>query len=132
MFLFRRYLFDWFDRKWGYKLKKYEKWQTYLDRYGIWTLVLLRTIPIVPSNIINLMSAVSPMKPAAFCLGGTVLGNLSFIWLFGTLSSSLIVPREDWNGFLLWYGVFMLILLAIFVRLHWGHLQEDKRRRAGH
>ncbi|MFD2880620.1 VTT domain-containing protein [Paenibacillus rhizoplanae] len=70
MFLFRRYLFDWFDRKWGYKLKKYEKWQTYLDRYGIWTLVLLRTIPIVPSNIINLMSAVSPMKPAAFCLGG--------------------------------------------------------------
>lgn len=130
-YLFRRYLFDWFDRKWGYRLKKYDKWQVYLDRYGIWTLVLLRTVPIVPSNIINLMSAVSSMKPAAF-IWGTVLGNLSFIWLFGTISSSLIVPREDWNGFLLWYGVFMLILLAIFVRLHWGHLQEDKRKRMGH
>lgn len=130
-FLFRRYLFEWFDRKWGYKLKRYDKWQMYLDRYGIWTLVLLRTIPIVPSNIINLMSAVSPIKPAAF-IWGTVLGNLSYIWLFGTISSSLIVPREEWNGFLTWYAVFMVILIAIFVRRHWGHLQEDKRKRMGH
>lgn len=129
-FLFRRYLFEWFDRKWGYKLKRYDKWQMYLDRYGIWTLVLLRTIPIVPSNIINLMSAVSPIKPAAF-IWGTVLGNLSYIWLFGTISSSLIVPREEWNGFLTWYAVFMVILIAIFVRRHWGHLQEDKRKRMG-
>ncbi|WP_235441540.1 TVP38/TMEM64 family protein [Paenibacillus sp. IHB B 3415] len=130
-FLFRRYLFEWFDRKWGYKLKRYDKWQMYLDRYGIWTLVLLRTIPIVPSNIINLMSAVSPIKPAAF-IWGTVLGNLSYIWLFGTISSSLIVPREEWNGFLTWYAVFIVILIAIFVRRHWGHLQEDKRKRMGH
>ncbi|AIQ32226.1 MULTISPECIES: TVP38/TMEM64 family protein [Paenibacillus] len=129
-FLFRRYLSEWFDRKWGYKLKRYDKWQMYLDRYGIWTLVLLRTIPIVPSNIINLMSAVSPIKPAAF-IWGTVLGNLSYIWLFGTISSSLIVPREEWNGFLTWYAVFMVILIAIFVRRHWGHLQEDKRKRMG-
>jgi uncharacterized membrane protein YdjX (TVP38/TMEM64 family) len=127
-FLFRRYLFGWFDRKWRSKLKRYDKWQVYMDRYGIWTLVLLRSIPIVPSNIINLMAAVSPIKPAAY-IWGTVLGNLSYIWLFGTIGSTLIVPREEWNGFLTWYGVFIVILIAIFVRRHWGHLQEDKRKR---
>ncbi|MNW59267.1 SNARE associated Golgi protein [compost metagenome] len=127
-FLFRRFLFDWYDRKWRSKLKRYDKWQRYLDRYGIWTLVLLRTVPIMPSNIINFMSAVSPMKVPAF-IWGTVLGNLSYIWLFGTIGSTLIVSREEWNGFLLWYGVFVVILIGIFIRLHWGHLQEDKRSR---
>ncbi|MGN7763556.1 TVP38/TMEM64 family protein [Paenibacillus sp. 22594] len=127
-FLFRRFLFDWFDRKWRSKLKRYDKWQRYLDRYGIWTLVLLRTVPVVPSNIINFMSAVSPIKVPAF-IWGTVLGNLSYIWLFGTISSTLVVPREEWNGFLTWYGVFVVVLIAIFIRRHWGHLQEDKRSR---
>ncbi|KWX86254.1 L-seryl-tRNA selenium transferase, partial [Paenibacillus riograndensis] len=88
-FLFRRFLFDWFDRKWRSKLKRYDKWQRYLDRYGVWTLVLLRTIPIMPSNVINFMSAVSPMKVPAF-IWWTVLGNLSYIYLFGTLGSTLI------------------------------------------
>lgn len=98
-FLFRRYLYGWFDEKWRSKLKRYDKWQRYLDRYGIWTLVLLRTIPIVPSNVINFMAAVSPIKASSY-IWGTVLGNLSFIWLFGTIGSSLVVPREEWNGFL--------------------------------
>lgn len=127
-FLFRRYLYGWFDRKWRAKLKRYDKWQRYLDRYGIWTLVLLRTVPIMPSNIINFMAAVSPIKVSSY-IWGTVLGNLSYIWLFGTIGSSLIVPREEWRGFLGWYAVFIAVLLAVFVRRHWGHLQEDKRSR---
>lgn len=127
-FFFRRYLYNWFDRKWMHKLKRYDKWQKYLDRYGIWTLVLLRTVPIVPNNIINLMSAISPIKAPAF-IWGTVLGNMSYIWLFGTIGSSLIVPREEWSGFLTWYAVFMAVLVAVFIRRHWGHLQEDKRSR---
>ncbi|MFE4713421.1 MULTISPECIES: TVP38/TMEM64 family protein [unclassified Paenibacillus] len=129
-FLCRRYLFDWFDRKWRKKLKRYDKWQRNMDRYGIWTLVLLRTIPIIPSNIINLMSAVSPLSTASF-IWGTVLGNLSYIWLFGTLSSTLIVPKEEWGVYLTWYSVFMVVLIAVFVRRHWDHLQEDKRSRMG-
>jgi uncharacterized membrane protein YdjX (TVP38/TMEM64 family) len=127
-FLIRRYLYNWFDRKWRSKLKRYDKWQRYLDRYGIWTLVLLRTIPIIPNNVINFMSAVSPIKASSF-IWGTVLGNLSYIWLFGTIGSTLIVPREEWNGYLTWYAAFIAILIGIFVRRHWDHLQEDKRSR---
>lgn len=127
-YLIRKYLYNWFDRKWRTKLKRYDKWQHYLDLYGIWTLVLLRTIPIVPNNVINFMSAVSPMKASSF-IWGTVLGNLSYIWLFGTIGSTLVVPREEWNGYLTWYAVFIVILIAIFVRRHWAHLQEAKRSR---
>ncbi len=114
-FLIRRYLYNWFDRKWRSKLKRYDKWQRYLDRYGIWTLVLLRTIPIIPNNVINFMSAVSPIKASSF-IWGTVLGNLSYIWLFGAIGSSLVVSREDWNGYITWYAVFISILIGIFIR----------------
>ncbi|QWU15385.1 Uncharacterized membrane protein YdjX, TVP38/TMEM64 family, SNARE-associated domain [Paenibacillus sophorae] len=127
-YLSRRYLFHWFDRKWGRKLKRYDKWQRYLARYGIWTLVLLRTIPIIPNNVINIMSAVSPLPLPAF-IWGTALGNLSYIWLFGTIGSSLIVPREEWSFYLTGYGMFIIVLAAVFIWKHWGHLQEDKRER---
>jgi uncharacterized membrane protein YdjX (TVP38/TMEM64 family) len=127
-FFFRRYLYHWFDRKWGSRLKRYDKWQRYLNRYGIWTLVLLRTVPIIPNNIINFMSAVSPIPTSAF-IWGTVLGNLSYIWLFGTIGSTLIVPREEWSVYLGWYAVFIVILIGVFIRRHWSHLQEDKRSR---
>ncbi|GGF60954.1 hypothetical protein GCM10010912_02730 [Paenibacillus albidus] len=128
--LARRFFMDWFDRKWGNKLNRYDKWQRYINRYGIWTIVLLRTIPIIPNNVINLMSAVSPLSVSSF-IWGTILGNLSYIWLFGTIGSTLIVPREEWNGFLAWYAVFIVVLLAIFIRRHWDHLQEDKHKRLG-
>ncbi|MCL6603868.1 MAG: VTT domain-containing protein [Paenibacillus sp.] len=127
-FFFRRYLYHWFDRKWGSRLKRYDKWQRYLNRYGIWTLILLRTVPIIPNNIINFMSAVSPIPTSSF-IWGTVLGNLSYIWLFGTISSTLVVPREQWGIYLTWYGVFVVILISAFIRRHWDHLQEDKRSR---
>lgn len=127
-FLFRRYLYNWFDRKWRARLKRYDKWQRYLNRYGIWTLVLLRTVPIIPNNIINFMSAVSPLPTSSF-IWGTVLGNMSYIWLFGTLSSTLIVPKEEWGVYLTWYAIFCVILIGVFIRRHWGHLQEDKRSR---
>lgn len=126
--LFRRYLFRWFESRWSSRLKRYDKWQRYLDRYGIWTLVLLRTLPIVPNNIINIMSAVSPVSLSAF-IWGTLLGNLSFIWLFGTISSSLIVPRDEWSLYLTGYGCFVLIMVVVFIWRHWNHLREDKRQR---
>lgn len=129
-FLCRKFLYNWFDRKWRAKLRRYDRWQRNIERYGIWTIILLRTIPIIPNNVINLMSAVSPMSRTSF-IWGTVLGNLSYIWLFGTLSSTLVVPKEEWAAYLTWYSVFMVILIVIFVRRHWGHLQEDKRSRMG-
>ncbi|AIQ65482.1 L-seryl-tRNA selenium transferase [Paenibacillus stellifer] len=126
--LFRRYLFQWFETRWSRKLRRYDKWQRYLNRYGIWTIVLLRTLPIVPNNIINIMAAVSPVSLSAF-IWGTLLGNLSFIWLFGTISSSLIVPREQWSFYLTGYGLFLAVMIAVFIWKHWGHLQEDRRER---
>lgn len=125
---FRRYLHGWFDRKWRAKLKRYDKWQRILERYGGWTLVLLRTVPVMPSNIINFMSAISPIRQSSY-IWGTILGNLSYIWLFGTIGSTLIVPEDEWNDYLLWYGVFAVVMAAVFVRNQWTHLQEDKQRR---
>ncbi len=124
----RRYLFHWFDRRWGRRLKRYDKWQRYLERYGIWTVVLLRTVPIIPNNMINLMCAVSPIRARSF-VWGTILGNLSFIWLFGILTSSLILPPGQWGLYLTGYGLFAAALIGIFIHRHWSHIQEDKRSR---
>lgn len=128
--MFRRYLFGWFDRKWSRRLKRYDQWQHYLNRYGMWTMMLLRTVPVMPNNMINLMSAVSPMKPRSF-VWGTTFGNLSYIWLFGTIGSTVIVPKEEWGKYLSAYAVFVVVLLAAFLRRHWAHIREDRRQQDG-
>lgn len=115
-FYFCRYLlFDWFDSRWGNKLHKYEKWQRYLDSYGLWSLIVLRTLPIMPNNLLSFMTAISTMKRSTF-IWGTMLGNLSHIWLFGILASSLVLtPAQFWSHTAL-YVMFCLVLIGFFVR----------------
>lgn len=128
-YAFRRYLYDWFDRKWrGRRASRYAKWPQYIERYGLWSIILLRTIPVVPNNVINLMSAVSPVKPSAF-IWGTMLGNLSFIWLFGILGSTFMVPAEEWGRYLTGYAIYVGVLIFAFVGSHRDEIREARKRR---
>jgi uncharacterized membrane protein YdjX (TVP38/TMEM64 family) len=52
----RSFFSDWFNRKIKSKEGRYEKWQKYFEIYGICTIILLRTLPIIPNNVISLMA----------------------------------------------------------------------------
>lgn len=111
------FLADWFNRKWFKKIKKYHKWQESIDRYGVWAVIFLRTIPIIPNNVISFMSAISKMKNISYAWANMV-GNLSSIWLFGILSAPIVFPGVNLSKLIVPYVVFLFILMVAFIIRH--------------
>ncbi|MBD2848222.1 TVP38/TMEM64 family protein [Paenibacillus sp. IB182496] len=112
--LSRSLLQPWFMHRFGERLAKYDKWQRHMDHYGVWVVILLRSIPIVPSNIISIMAAISPLHWRAY-LWSTTIGTFSQVWLFALLGSSLLDPDSD--TFMIWaaYAGFCFLLLVLFL-----------------
>lgn len=120
----RSFFADWFSRKIKKKEGRFEKWQRYFELYGVWTLILLRTIPIIPNNAISLMAAVSTMKSIPYFIS-TVIGNLSQIWLYGIISWTILMPNQDRSLSIWLYVSFCLILIIVFF------LDQFKQRKKG-
>ncbi|AOZ92503.1 TVP38/TMEM64 family protein [Paenibacillus crassostreae] len=114
VFFICKYFFrDWFNRKWGKRLERYEKWQQSIDKYGAWAIIFLRTLPIMPNNLIAFMSALSPIKSSTY-IWSSIVGTLSHIWLFGIISSSVIFPDTDLRMLIISYVIFCMVLIMIF------------------
>ena len=124
VFIICKYFFhDWFNQRWGKRLKKYEKWQYSFDKYGAWAIILLRTLPVMPNNIIAFMSALSPIKVSTYTWS-SIVGTLSHIWLFGIISSSLIFPDMDLRKLIISYVIFCIALIMTFVVTHYRSLRK--------
>jgi uncharacterized membrane protein YdjX (TVP38/TMEM64 family) len=127
VYLVCKFLFaDRILRRWGHRLERYEKWQHSFDRYGIWAVILLRTIPVMPNNLISFMSAVSPIRTSSY-IWSSLLGNLSHIWLFGIISSSLLFPGMDIGLLLGTYLAFCACLLAVFAGFRVREFRQTKQ-----
>ncbi|GGA30451.1 TVP38/TMEM64 family protein [Paenibacillus physcomitrellae] len=109
-----KFLSNWIQRKWLRKMKRYEKWQRYTERYGIWTIILLRTLPIMPNNLICLMASISSLSFRKYCWS-SVWGMLSYIGLIGVLGAAVLMPEVNVGLITLLYGGFCLLLLLMFV-----------------
>ncbi|ASS66843.1 MULTISPECIES: VTT domain-containing protein [unclassified Paenibacillus] len=112
--LFRFFFYGSVQRRFQARMDRYERWQGSLDQYGAWLVILLRTIPIMPNNLISFMSAVAPVKFGPY-LWSSLVGNLSHIWMFGIISSSLIFPDADLRVLILSYFIFLGILGIVFL-----------------
>ncbi|OAB45642.1 TVP38/TMEM64 family protein [Paenibacillus antarcticus] len=110
----RYFFYNWFNRRWGKRLERYEKWQHGMDKYGGWSIIFLRTIPVMPNNLISFMSALSPIKSSTYAWA-SIVGTLSHIWLFGIISSSIIMPDMNIKGMTLSYVLFCIVLISIFI-----------------
>lgn len=120
-----RYWFaDWFDRKLSRYETKYDRWKKYFQLYGVWTIILMRTLPIMPNNVIAFLSSISSIRPVPY-LVSSIIGNLSHIWLFGIISSSIVLPDTDIHALAGSYVAFCALLAALFF------LQLFRRRWAG-
>ncbi|WP_058302676.1 TVP38/TMEM64 family protein [Gorillibacterium timonense] len=124
-FLCRSAFADWFERKWLGKMKRYKKWEHALRLYGGWGMVFLRTIPIMPNNLISFSAAIIKMKPKDY-LWSNVVGNLSHIWLFGILSAAVLFPETDVGILIGAYIVFVLILVAVFLYRYFTHYRQQR------
>lgn len=128
VFLCCRYLFfGRLNKKWNERLMKYEKWQRYMTMYGVWTIIFLRTLPIMPNNLISFMSAMSPISIKAY-LVSSFLGNLSHIWLFGIISSSIVFPDTNIQLLTYSYILFCVVLTLMFVARHYKSFRKKHHR----
>ncbi|ANS74314.1 hypothetical protein AWM70_06720 [Paenibacillus yonginensis] len=124
-----KFLSDWVQRKWLKKMKRYEKWQKYTERYGIWTIILLRTLPIMPNNLICLMASLSSLSFRKYCWS-SVWGMLSYIGLIGVLGAAVLMPEVNVGLITGLYGGFCLLLVLIFVCQEVFRARQSGRRRA--
>lgn len=113
-YLCRSTFADWFHRKWLHRLQKYEKWERYLEQFGGWGIIFLRTIPVMPNNLISFVAAVTKMKPGTYTWSN-IVGNLSHIWLFGIISASIVFPDTDIWLLTSSYILFCLLLIGMFI-----------------
>jgi uncharacterized membrane protein YdjX (TVP38/TMEM64 family) len=111
--LFRFFFYGKVQRRFQSRMDRYERWQGSLDQYGAWLVILLRTIPVMPNNLITFMSAVAPVKIGPY-LWSSFIGNLSHIWMFAIISSSLIFPGTDLRMLILSYFIFLVLLGFLF------------------
>ncbi|XEC95448.1 TVP38/TMEM64 family protein [Paenibacillus tarimensis] len=113
----------WIYKKFEDRLAKYGKWQRHMDNYGVWVVILLRSIPFVPNNIISIMAAISRIRFQAY-LWSTAVGTFSQIWLFGLLGTTVIFPNLDIRkGWIAYIGFCTILFLFFLLRL-----KKDRRK----
>jgi uncharacterized membrane protein YdjX (TVP38/TMEM64 family) len=123
-YLFRYFVSGWVDRKLSKRIQRYEKWQNSFQRYGIWAIIFLRTLPIMPNNLISFMSSVSRIGSVSY-IWSSLLGNLSHIWLFGIISSTILMPGTDIKWLTITYIIFCLVLLILFALVQYRTKRKE-------
>ncbi|MEO3946619.1 VTT domain-containing protein [Gorillibacterium sp. CAU 1737] len=116
---------DWFERKWFGKMTRYKRWEKTLRLYGGWGMIFLRTIPVMPNNLISFSAAIIKMEPKDY-LWSNVVGILSHIWLFGLLSAAVVFPDTDVHRLGAAYLVFVGILLFAFLYRYFTHYRYER------
>ncbi|MDQ0338418.1 putative membrane protein YdjX (TVP38/TMEM64 family) [Caldalkalibacillus uzonensis] len=125
-FILGRYFFhDWSEQLWENKKEKYERFIVYFHKYGMWGLILLRTIPFMPSNLISIMAALSPINFRAY-LWSSVIGNITMVMLLALLSTPFALDDAHYIPLL---TSFIILLITLFLVFLFQHLVKQKQRR---
>jgi uncharacterized membrane protein YdjX (TVP38/TMEM64 family) len=112
-FVMVRYLFrDSFEKRFGSK-KIVEKINDNLDKNGIWTVVFLRAIYVVPSSVLNYSFGFTKIKTSSYLIGsaiGFIPVVLFNVWAGDTLTNHFQASNHmDYT--ILIYGIILLALV---------------------
>ncbi|WP_280771902.1 TVP38/TMEM64 family protein [Salipaludibacillus daqingensis] len=101
------------QKYWKRKEEKLSYILDLLSSYGVFMIVFLRSIPIMPSNLISIAAGVSPINDRAYAWS-TLLGNISMVWLLSLLSGPLWINENQYFGYLVGYVIFSLFVLLFY------------------
>ncbi|UJW57997.1 VTT domain-containing protein [Bacillus sp. A116_S68] len=111
--LARSFSSRWVDRFWGRNERRLAYVLRLIASYGVYILVVLRSIPIMPSNLISIAAAVSPLALRPY-IWSSFLGNMSMIWLLSLLSAPLWIAENVFMPYLLSYIIFALTVSGYY------------------
>jgi len=113
-FLMVRYLFrDSFERKFGNK-KLVEKINLQIDKHGVWLIVFLRAIYVVPSSVLNYSFGFTKIKTFDYLLGSTI-GFIPVVLLNVWIGNALMNNLSNGFGYM-----FLLIGIIGFILVYYG------------
>ncbi|TVP84293.1 MAG: TVP38/TMEM64 family protein [Alkalicoccus sp.] len=98
---------------WSGKKDRWEKAASLLERHGMAAVVVLRSIPIMPSNLISAAAALTPMKVSEY-MWGTAAGNISMIWILSLIAAPFWAERNEFITSLLLYLIFLTVTAVIY------------------
>ncbi len=86
--LARHFLQDWSQKILEKNKEKYKRAVGYIERYGFWGLIVLRTFPFMPSNLISIIGSLSPI-PFKLYFWSSFIGNIPMVIIQAALSSPI-------------------------------------------
>ncbi|MBU9712363.1 TVP38/TMEM64 family protein [Evansella tamaricis] len=104
---------QWVERFWNKREKTLNWLLRLMTTYGVLIIVLLRSIPFVPSNLISISAALSPVTLQQY-VWSSVLGNISMVWLLSLLSAPLWMTESIFLPYLVGYIIYVITLVGFY------------------
>ncbi|WP_157811971.1 TVP38/TMEM64 family protein [Alteribacter populi] len=107
------------ERIWSKRKEKFDRYYRWISEYGVCMIIVLRSIPVFPSNLISAAAAFTPINWKAY-FWSSLFGNLSMVWLLSLLSSPLWIEDVASDSFLIWaiagFVLYCVIILTYYFR----------------
>ncbi|SES31936.1 TVP38/TMEM64 family protein [Salipaludibacillus aurantiacus] len=103
----------WVDKYWSKNEEKLSYIVDLISSYGVFMIVVLRSIPVMPSNLISIAASVSPISDRQY-IWSTLFGNISMVWILSLLSSPLWMSESIYTGYITGYIIFALAVTGYY------------------
>ncbi|CAM3741880.1 TVP38/TMEM64 family protein [Alkalicoccus chagannorensis] len=114
-FLGRSWLENWALQFWEKQEGRWKRAAETMSAHGVLSMIVLRSIPVMPSNLISIGAALSPMTVRIYT-AGTILGNMSMIFVLALLVSPVWSSSiQELLIFSAAFGVFLMMLLLYYL-----------------
>ncbi len=113
MFAFVRYGYQDWGKKWLFRYDRLAKITIMFERNAFMTIFITRLIPVIPSIIVNIYSALSRVTFLRYAVASS-LGKVPSMILFATVGNTIVTNPSDLLYISLFYGAFILIVYLCF------------------
>ncbi|MCD8509514.1 MAG: VTT domain-containing protein [Bacillus sp. (in: Bacteria)] len=115
----------WVERFWEKRKAKLTRILNGIQNYGILIIVVLRSTPFLPSNLISIAAALSPIKANPY-IWSTIWGNISMIWLLSLLSAPLWIDSSLFWPYLWTYAIYLAVVFSYYgFRYRYSNREPD-------
>ncbi|MFC0560428.1 TVP38/TMEM64 family protein [Halalkalibacter alkalisediminis] len=113
MFAFVRYGYQDWGKRWLYKYDRLSKITKMFEQNAFMTIFITRLIPVIPSIIVNIYSALSRVSFIRYTVASS-LGKIPAMILFATVGNSIVNNPRDLLFLSFFYGAFLLIVYLAY------------------
>ncbi|MFA9559601.1 TVP38/TMEM64 family protein [Evansella sp. AB-rgal1] len=103
----------WVDHYWEKRKHKLNRFVKIFTHYGVLMIIFFRSVPFIPSNLISIAAAISPIHFKQY-IWSSIWGNISMIWLLSILSAPIWMSDSIFLPYLSSYLAYVVILLTYY------------------